>query len=48
MNTKYPLLDNIQIPADLRQLERSQLPQAADELRAYLIEQIAQCGGHFG
>ncbi len=45
---QYPLLDHINIPADLRLLEKSQLPQAADELRAYLIEKISQCGGHFG
>ena len=45
---QYPLLDQINIPADLRQLEKSQLPQAADELRAYLIEKISQSGGHFG
>lgn len=46
--TSYPLLDQINIPADLRQLSKADLPQAADELRAYLIEQVAQCGGHFG
>lgn len=48
MKTELPLLDKINIPADLRKLDKSQLPQAADELRAYLIEQIAQSGGHFG
>ncbi len=48
MSTKYPLLDTINIPADLRQLEKKQLKQAADELRAYLIDHISQCGGHFG
>ncbi|WP_223787553.1 1-deoxy-D-xylulose-5-phosphate synthase [Marinicella meishanensis] len=47
-STNYPLLDQINIPADLRQLPKSDLKQAADELRAYLIEQVAQCGGHFG
>ncbi len=48
MNTEYPLLDHINIPADLRQLEKNQLKQVADELRQYLINHIAQCGGHFG
>ncbi len=46
--TQYPLLDQINIPADLRKLEKPQLRQAADEVRAFLIEQISQCGGHFG
>ena len=33
----YPLLNTINSPADLRQLERKQLPQLADELRQFLI-----------
>lgn len=41
-----PLLDTIQSPADLRGLERSQLPQLADELRAFLLESVATTGGH--
>jgi 1-deoxy-D-xylulose-5-phosphate synthase len=45
---RYPLLSNIDSPADLRQLDEEQLPQAADELRRYLIESVATSGGHFG
>ncbi|MCX7553862.1 1-deoxy-D-xylulose-5-phosphate synthase [Marinicella sp. S1101] len=48
MNKQYPLLDNINIPADLRKLNKNQLPQAADEVREFLIDEIAKCGGHFG
>jgi 1-deoxy-D-xylulose-5-phosphate synthase len=48
MNNQYPLLDQINIPEDLRKLTKNQLPQVADEVRQYLIEQISQCGGHFG
>jgi len=49
MNTQlYPLLSNIRSPADLRLLDESQLPQAADELRRFLIESVASSGGHFG
>ncbi len=48
MNKQYPLLDAINLPEDLRQLEKSQLTQTADELRQYLIDEISQCGGHFG
>ena len=48
MKNEYPLLDQITLPADLREFEAHQLPQVADELRACLIEKIAECGGHFG
>ena len=45
MNT--PLLDSIQTPHDLRQLNISQLPQLATELRQFLLESVSQTGGHF-
>jgi len=44
---KYPLLDRIVTPADLRKLDEDQLPQVADELRDYLVESISGSGGHF-
>jgi 1-deoxy-D-xylulose-5-phosphate synthase len=40
------LLNTIKSPQDLRQLERDQLPQLAQELRAFLIESVSQTGGH--
>ncbi len=46
--TRYPLLANIESPADLRRLPDDQLPGVADELRRYLIEAVASSGGHFG
>jgi len=49
MNTSdYPILNSISTPADLRQLDEDQLPQAAEELRRFLIESVATSGGHFG
>ena len=42
----YPLLDTIQSPADLRRLERKQLPQLAEELRGFLVESVSKTGGH--
>src|SRR6478752_9429279 len=42
------LLDSINSPADLRQLDEKQLPQVADELRAFLLYSVGQTGGHFG
>jgi 1-deoxy-D-xylulose-5-phosphate synthase len=44
----YPLLDQIGAPADLRKLNPDQLPQVADELRSYLLQEISKSGGHFG
>ena len=46
--TRYPRLSQISLPADLRGFDESELPAIAAELRAYLIEQVAQSGGHFG
>ncbi|WP_440216720.1 1-deoxy-D-xylulose-5-phosphate synthase [Chromobacterium piscinae] len=43
----YPLLENINSPADLRQLTRTQLPQLAGELREFLVESVSKTGGHF-
>ena len=42
----FPLLETINSPAELRSLERKQLPQLATELRAFLIESVSQTGGH--
>jgi 1-deoxy-D-xylulose-5-phosphate synthase len=42
----YELLKSISTPHDLRQLEKSQLPRLAQELRAFLLESVSQTGGH--
>ena len=46
--SKTPLLDQVDTPADLRQLSESELPQLAAELRAELIDAVSQTGGHLG
>jgi len=43
-----PLLDQVDVPAQLRLLEEDQLPQLANELREYLLWCVGQTGGHFG
>ncbi len=43
----YPLLEKIQSPADLRKLDKSDLPEVCNELRDYLIDTLAAVGGHF-
>lgn len=40
------LLETIHSPADLRRLPRQQLPQLADELRAFVLESVSRTGGH--
>ena len=44
----YPYLSKIGSPADLRKLDETELPQAADDLRRFLIESVSNSGGHFG
>ncbi|HYU12534.1 MAG TPA: 1-deoxy-D-xylulose-5-phosphate synthase, partial [Stellaceae bacterium] len=48
MSNRTPLLDQIDVPADLRRLPESDLRQVADELRAELIDAVSITGGHFG
>ena len=44
----FPFLSKIESPADLRALNREDLPAVAKELREFLIQSVARCGGHFG
>jgi 1-deoxy-D-xylulose-5-phosphate synthase len=48
ISNRTPLLDRVDIPADLRRLPESDLRQLADELRAELIDAVSITGGHFG
>jgi 1-deoxy-D-xylulose-5-phosphate synthase len=45
--SKYPLLETIDIPADLRRLPQPKLAQLAAELREFLIHSVSTRGGHF-
>src|SRR3954447_1795288 len=42
----YELLKTIDEPPRLRALDRKQLPQLVEELRAYVLESVARTGGH--
>ena len=42
----YELLKTVNDPAELRKLDRKQLPQLADELRAYVLDSVSKTGGH--
>ena len=42
----FELLKTVNDPAELRRLDRRQLPQLADELRAYVLDSVSKTGGH--
>jgi 1-deoxy-D-xylulose-5-phosphate synthase len=42
----YPLLDKVNDPADLRKLDRRDLPQLSGELRNFILESVSATGGH--
>lgn len=44
--TPYPLLQNVNDPADLRAMPRAELKALAAELRAFVLESVSQTGGH--
>ncbi|MFC2950385.1 1-deoxy-D-xylulose-5-phosphate synthase [Marinicaulis aureus] len=48
MAVETPLLDTVKFPADLRKLDKSELRQLADELRAEMIDAVSVTGGHLG
>ncbi len=45
--TPGTLLQNINTPADIKKLDRTQLHQLSDELRQYIIDVVSVHGGHF-
>ena len=44
----YTLLDEINFPADLRNLKKKDLKKLSDELRQMTIETVSKTGGHLG
>jgi len=45
---RYPLLDKVHTPDDLRQLDESELMALSHQLRRFVIESVAKTGGHLG
>lgn len=43
-----PLLDQVNIPADLKKVDDSDLPQLAAELRSEMVDAVSMTGGHLG
>src|SRR5215204_2962326 len=48
MTGPTPLLDTVDVPADIRRLKTDQLRQLADELRQETISAVSVTGGHLG
>lgn len=44
----YPVLDMVNVPADIRGLSQAELKQLADDVRTFLIDVVSQTGGHLG
>ena len=42
------LLERIQEPADLKAVPEAELPALAEEIRAFLVDQVSRTGGHLG
>ena len=47
VQSEFPLLDNIDSPADLRALSEDSLEQVVIELREFLLSSVSRSGGHF-
>ena len=47
LSNEYPLLKDINSPADVRGLSKDQLLQLSEELRNYLTHTVSISGGHF-
>ena len=43
---RYPILDKVNSLEDFKQLKEGELPALAAQMRQYMIENIARCGGH--
>lgn len=44
--THYPLLESLDLPADLGNLDQQALAELSDEIRSFMLEVISQNGGH--
>ena len=46
MADKYPILSTINYPSDLRKLDKKLLKPLCQELRTFIVEQLANNPGH--
>lgn len=45
---KYPLLDTVKFPSDLKRLDKHQLGEVCREVRDFIIDEVSENPGHFG
>ena len=45
-NKSYPILDQVEIPSDLRDLNLKELESLASDIREYILDIISKTGGH--
>ena len=45
-NKSYPILDQVEIPTDLRELNLNELEGLASDIREYILDTISKTGGH--
>ncbi|MDR0414661.1 MAG: 1-deoxy-D-xylulose-5-phosphate synthase [Prevotellaceae bacterium] len=45
---KYSLLETVGFPADLKRLDKLQLPEICREVRDFIIDKVSENPGHFG
>ena len=43
---RYPVLEKVNSLEDFKKLKDGDLPALASQMRQYMIENIARCGGH--
>ena len=46
MAENYKVLNEINVPADMKNLSKDQILQLSDDLRDFLIKSISKTGGH--
>ena len=43
---KYPLLEAINTPEDLKKIPENKIPELCSEIRGFLVENVTRTGGH--
>jgi 1-deoxy-D-xylulose-5-phosphate synthase len=45
-NKIYPILDRVEMPSDIRDLDLKDLETLASDIREYILDTISKTGGH--
>ena len=44
--SKYPTLDRVNSPRDLKEIPAEEIPKLCEEIRGFLVESVSETGGH--